>query len=957
MGTVYEAEDRQTGRRVALKRIAASGASSAEAIERFRREGRLASTIAHPRCVFVYAADEDQGQPYIVMELMPGDTLKDLVEQQGPLPPEQAVAKILDVIEGLHETHRHGVIHRDVKPSNCFLDGDGRVKIGDFGLAKSLVSDSHLTRTGAFLGTVLFASPEQVRKDPLDQQTDVYSVAATFYYLLTGRAPFQTGDAAATLARIVADPPPPIRSLRPEIPAALDQVVLRGLERHRQRRWHDLEAFRAALEPFAPRQFSIGGVGLRIGAYLIDMVLLTPFFVFYAILFQNSPHPLLEWMGGTVASDLHWFLYFVFLEGIWGCSLGKHWLRLRIYGNQASQPPGLRRALVRALVFYALLGFPWDLITLAWSDEASGPYGPWSPLIAFVPVTVVGWLILALPMRARSGYRGVHDWLSGTRVVRLPWSSKRRPFAACRFQPKTHPAGEMPERLGPFQIEGALRWDTEAKLLLGQDTVLGRRVWIQVRPLAHPPLTPARREISRTTRLRWLASSQHGEFQWDAFLAPQSCPLSEILKREGSFTWTEARPLLEQLTTELIEADRDQTLPETLTVQQVWVQTDGRAQLLDSPLDVSALQEAGGTNKVEPGLALLQQVAVWILEGRARAGESRPLSIRVPVPGHACRILDRLLGVVPDSYARVEQFQEDLTATHERPTEVTRAQRAAHLALLSAVLLIPLPFPFVMPLASRQLQDGMLRDGVAQIHQAQTLRDSLPEIARRDFLLSVPRPDPLLQALAVIRLHEDRELPLLLDNAIARQRAILSKLQQSASWTASDVREDDEGSLGPAPLAKDAEDVRVVARRIARENYAHPRWDTGVLGVFIPIICLTFLGTAVVLALLLRVGWTLPLMGITLLRANGRKALRIQCAWRAFLVWAPVMALVSLSAWLHDQWLKAWLAQAPTGWPDLLSWIPWGLALALLPTYLGLAIWRPTRSVQDRLAGTYLVPR
>src|SRR5262249_1495241 len=151
-----------------------------------RQEGRLASLIAHPRCVFVFAADEEAGRPYIVMELMPGSTLQDLVDRQGPLPPEQAVARILDVIEGLQEVQRHGVVPRGVKPSNCFLGADGRVRVGDFGLSKSLARDSHLTRTGAFLGTPRFCSPEQLRGEPIDQQSDGYSVAATLYFLLTG---------------------------------------------------------------------------------------------------------------------------------------------------------------------------------------------------------------------------------------------------------------------------------------------------------------------------------------------------------------------------------------------------------------------------------------------------------------------------------------------------------------------------------------------------------------------------------------------------------------------------------------------------------------------------------------------------------------------------------------------------------------------------------------------------
>src|SRR5208337_2581168 len=147
-----------------------------ETLLRFRQEGKLASSLAHPRCVFVLAADEEAGRPYIVMELMPGANLDDLVRDKGPLPPEQAIAKILDVIDGLGEAHRLGLVHRDVKPSNCFLEADGRVKIGDFGLSKSLVNDSQLTRTGAFLGTPLYASPEQIRKDRVDLQTDVYSV-------------------------------------------------------------------------------------------------------------------------------------------------------------------------------------------------------------------------------------------------------------------------------------------------------------------------------------------------------------------------------------------------------------------------------------------------------------------------------------------------------------------------------------------------------------------------------------------------------------------------------------------------------------------------------------------------------------------------------------------------------------------------------------------------------------
>jgi serine/threonine protein kinase len=168
MGAVYEAEDGSSGRRVALKLIQPEYAASAEALERFRQEGELASKLSHPRCVFVFAADEDRGRPYIVMELMTGATLDDVVQEKGPLPLEPALRKILDVIDGLQEAHQLGLVHRDVKPSNCFLEADGRVKVGDFGLAKSLVGDARLTKTGTFVGTPLFAAPEQIKMEGVD---------------------------------------------------------------------------------------------------------------------------------------------------------------------------------------------------------------------------------------------------------------------------------------------------------------------------------------------------------------------------------------------------------------------------------------------------------------------------------------------------------------------------------------------------------------------------------------------------------------------------------------------------------------------------------------------------------------------------------------------------------------------------------------------------------------------
>jgi hypothetical protein len=561
MGTVYEAEEIATGRKVALKLTMTEYAASAEAVERFRQEGRLASMVAHSRCVFVLSVGEEAGRPYIVMELMTGSTLKDLVDQHGPLPPEEAIAKILDVIEGLQAAHRLDVIHRDVKPSNCFLEADGRVKVGDFGLAKSVSRGAHLTKSGTFLGTPHFASPEQVRGDPIDPRTDVYSVAATLYYLLTGQPPFPGNDAAATLARIVSDPAPSVLTLRPEVPAALDRVILRGLERDRERRWQDLEELRQALLPFLRGRLLFGGMG---------------------------------WWLASLATRLAW--------------------------------PEQRRTL-------------------------GGSTGSW--LLQF---------------------------LRGHRL------SQGRPQAA-----------DYPERLGRFAIPGALKWTAEEKILFGEDATLGRKVLIRLLPGSAPPLDQARQDVGRATRLRWVAQGEFRDLQWDAFLAPSGSALPEVIADEGKLSWTDVYPLLQQLADELAAACADGTLPASLSVEQVWVQPDGRAQLTDGILTDRLPGTSGpstGTDQ-ERSLALLREVAVLALEGHPRKPEEHTASIRAPVPLHARPILDRL-AAISAPYTNVQQVQADLASLRDKPTEITRPWRAEHVALLAG---LHLPGLLVMSLA------------------------------------------------------------------------------------------------------------------------------------------------------------------------------------------------------------------------------------------------------------------
>jgi serine/threonine protein kinase len=676
MGTVYEAEDLRHGRKVALKIIAPGYVDSAGSVERFRQEGRLASTLAHPRCVFVLEADEDDdGRPFIAMELMTGDTLQDLVEKGGPLAVSDAVGKILDVIEGLMEAHRLGLIHRDVKPSNCFLEADGRVKVGDFGLSKSQVgSSNHLTRTGAFLGTPLYASPEQIKVETLDARTDVYSTAATLFFLLTGRAPFDKGDASATMARIVTEPPPSAREKRPEVPVGLDRAIRRALETDRDRRTPDLATFRDTVLPNAPGIVRPARPSLRVGAYLFDAAMIAAaLFILGAI--DDRP------TTRIVANLVLTLAYFSIGDGFWGGTPGKRLLRFRVADADGRDLAGPRRSAIRAVVFLALATVPFTLMTapdVPW-DRWPLPY-----ILGCFLALVVGFGAMIAPMRAGNGYRGLHDLASGTKVVAMPREERRRGAGPRRAIGRdrgsvSRPVGVM-QSVGPYKVRGAVRWEPDRRVVSGEDPTLGREAWIVIRPKGSPAPHPARREVSRATRPRWLAGGEQSEGRWDAYIAPAGCPILDLAGPDG-LPWHEARPILEDLADELASACAEGTLPPGLTVDQVWVQPDGRAILVDPLAIAAASAEAPAKSDDERALTLLRRVAALALEGGRRRLDDPSATIKSPVPIHACDLLRRLTGGV-DGHASVAEFRSQIQSTGHLPTEVSVGQRLTQLGIL-----------------------------------------------------------------------------------------------------------------------------------------------------------------------------------------------------------------------------------------------------------------------------------
>jgi serine/threonine protein kinase len=227
MGVVLKALDPALGRTVAIKVLAPQLATSSQARRRFAREGRAAAAIAHEHVVTIHAVavDPASGLPYLVMTYVPGLSLQDRIDIDGPLPPEQLLRIGMQAASGLAAAHAQGLVHRDVKPANILLqDGVERIKLTDFGLARA-VDDASLTQSGVVAGTPLYMSPEQARAEPMDPRSDLYSLGSVLYAMCTGKPPFRAPTTMGVLRRIAEDTPRPVRELNPSAPPWLEALV------------------------------------------------------------------------------------------------------------------------------------------------------------------------------------------------------------------------------------------------------------------------------------------------------------------------------------------------------------------------------------------------------------------------------------------------------------------------------------------------------------------------------------------------------------------------------------------------------------------------------------------------------------------------------------------------------------------------------------------------------------
>lgn len=257
MADVYLGTDTKLGRKVAVKVLRSNLANDSAFRVRFQQEAAAASKMTHPGIVRVFDAGEDyilshdtqaETQPFIVMEWVEGRILKDIIAE-GPLPVAEALDLTDQVLSALQYSHRAGIVHRDIKPSNIIVTDDGKAKITDFGIARA-VSDSSATveETSTVLGTAQYFSPEQARGETVDQRTDLYSLGVTLFELLTGEAPFKGETAVAVAYQHVNAAPPKPSSIVPELPEALDRLVLMAITKNKNARFQSASNFRAAIK-------------------------------------------------------------------------------------------------------------------------------------------------------------------------------------------------------------------------------------------------------------------------------------------------------------------------------------------------------------------------------------------------------------------------------------------------------------------------------------------------------------------------------------------------------------------------------------------------------------------------------------------------------------------------------------------------------------------------------------
>jgi eukaryotic-like serine/threonine-protein kinase len=932
MSEVWEAEDLDTGRRVALKTLRWKLNDTGDRA-RFLREGRLAASVNHPNVVYVFGTEEIEGVPIIAMELAGGGTLKDLVAAHGALPSARAVDLILQVIAGLEAASVAGVLHRDVKPSNCFVDAEGRIQVGDFGIAAptSVQEEPTLTDTGVVVGTPAFASPEQLRGDALDVRSDIYAVGATLYYLLTGRPPFDDPRVVRVIERALNERPASMRTTRRDVPRLLDRIVRQCLAKDPAERPASYARLSKLLLPFGSSVLPPAPLGLRTLAFVVDGLLVRfaggvlPFLV----LMQWRQHVFtsaLEWIVFLVAHSLLVVAYFGISEAVWSASPGKMLVGLRVIRTDG-QPLSLRRSLARALLWWLSLAPALAIWLALWPSElgAEAWSTGWPVYAAMAALAACEIGVLFSSARRRNGFAGLHDLATETRVVSKRAGEPTHAHRLVEAPPVMPPALT---RLGPY----ALLNELATAAVVGFDEKLARRVWIRRAPPGAPALSLARRNVRRPTRLRWLTGSRSSNEAWDAYEAAAGEPLRNVGRPAA---WATVRGWLLDLAEEANASCEDGTdLP--LAIERVWV-SDGRAKLLDwvpgGINSASGRSGAIGGGDVRQAQRFLSDVAVLGL-GLSPSGSTGGAETSVRLPLHAREFLDDLAS---GRFASTRAIVERLKLLATKPVALTRARRAAHLAisgaapLISILILVPV-LVVLLPLLARSPDafplDACLRR-LASLERATSAEAARERAAIETYV--VGRFRPLITESASRR-------PWFWPMIEMRRSIVQRALAQQPNPSDQDVERAAQQLDGLLIAAQ--RDRVLAARRVLG-------WSL-TLAVVLLLIVVSAL-PALVSAYVTRGGALFGSLGIAVVGDDGREVSRGRGFVRALIAWTPGIA--------------AFVAFVPAATRISLEAIPreqLSFSLLMFGVFVAgamLSLVDPRRSLQDRIIRTSLVAR
>jgi eukaryotic-like serine/threonine-protein kinase len=904
MGEVYEAESLETGRRLALK-LLRNRLENADDRGRFLREGQLAASISHPHTVYVFGSEEIEGMPVISMELLPGGTLKERVAANGPMPPEEAVAAVMDIIGGLDAAQAAGVLHRDIKPSNCFIDDDGAVKVGDFGLSIStLARDVHQDlEAGAFQGTPQFAPPEQLRGEPLDIRADIYAVGATLYYLLTGQPPFDAGDLRELVSRVTSEPPQSPRILRRGIPAGLAAVVLQCLAKVPGERPKSYANLAAALRPFLPAAELPAKPGLRVLAGSADgFILSVPLLAVLALTPSANP------LGPAIGIG---FLYGFILESLWGATLGEMLFGIRVRSADGARAPWWR-ILIRMGILSAVGALQilfWGIAQAAGFDSSSQTQ---ASAIAVLSSMVTMGIMAAMFLTARShnGYASLYDMISGTRV-RVRRAERARRVATATASPAETAEGFSDEHIGPFTIIAAIGNAGAGRLLAGFDPVLRRRVWIRTVQPGTPPIPPARRDVSRVARLHWLTGRRSATENWDAFEAPSGGPL--LKRNEASLDWLAAKVVFADLLHEFAAVNEESLPP--LGLDRLWMRADGKTVLLD--FEAPGVEATSSSAEATP-MELLAAVAGRVTVPGAVSKDSR-------LPLSACLLLRRWSHEAPRS---LEEAQAQLSETTASPERVSRWRRAVPIAMtavpallmgLSSLAVLPNPEVLILTPEHREMI-GLLQE----------LRSS-PEsrVAIETYLAG--------QYGAVLR-----------DTSFWSTRIREGGDMPELSRLASDIAAR-YPSVTAEELARSTETIRPILDRVRPpQSLGVASARVIVVNLMAAVMSLMFLFCSIVSSIAVPGGTATRMIGLAVVTRDGNEIGRGRSLARTLIAWAPILGWLVL---FPNPTVMGFGPASPL--PVLAISLAFGAMIAGVVWTIAAA----DRGLQDRIAGTWVVPR